>query len=217
MTPTGRLIGMVSSAVGVVLGATACGLLLLRGSPFSLIPIVLTALSAVTLIYSTGFVARWSGGYTKFNGDWPSTRQTTLELFSAARQYIKILSGSLDSSFYSDPQVIEALQYAIVTHQVHIRILVGSGFKTPDGPLLDLLRQHPWHVALRVLPYRPKRHFIVVDDADYRRERPHPPLIGGGTPHATIYYDDPEFAVQFSRLFDDLERSAFDWTANEAA
>lgn len=101
------------------------------------------------------------------NTDLEKGIQYCKELFAEARSSIKIAAGNLDSGFYNDPRIVQALEEAN-ERGVRIEIVYGPNADPKSEEILRLQKEK--RVNLYKLGRRPSSQFIVIDGSHVRTD-----------------------------------------------
>jgi hypothetical protein len=126
-------------------------------------------------------------------------KQICKELFKKAGASIKIVSGNLSSSFYNDPEIIQALDEAS-QRGVCIEIIHGTPMDLGNGRLFEL--QEQGKIMLYALKEYPIHQFIVVDGKHVRVEEPHYQKQGSRRAYAVhnTLFLGRKLEVEFNKL-----------------
>jgi len=126
------------------------------------------------------------------------------KLFDKAEHSIKIVSGSLDHSFYESFLIVDALKRAS-DRGVEVEIVCGPDVDGETSQLFDLA--DAGKIKLYQLDRRPSVHFIVVDGKHVRIEEYHTPFQPER--RAYIMFDTISLGkrlnVEFAKMRDKLE------------
>lgn len=122
-----------------------------------------------------------------------SIAKILVKLIGRCKSEVLMVSGSLPSDTYNDPELITAIKEAR-SKQVDFKVIIGSEYDSKSKSFLEELQD-----SIFIAPSRPKIHFAVGDGKHVRYEGIHESKVLQPANH--VEYDFSETGGYLANIF----------------